>query len=221
MERHFHEELRLVTHRLSAMGALVESRVRDVVTALEDRQAELAGRVATGDADVNAIEVEVDDLCLKALALQSPVGSDLRLVRSVMKATIDLERVGDQAVNLAHAVIDLIGHPPLDAEPDVIALGGVAVTMLHDSLSAFAEQDVVRALLVLERDDQADFMRDALFQKLLAQMRTDPDTVPQSQSLISISRGLERIADHATNIAENLIFVVDGRDLRHKRGHVA
>ena len=153
--------------------------------------------------------------------MQNPVGSDLRLVRSVMKATIDLERVGDQAVNLAHAVIDLIGHSPLDAEPDVIALGGVAVTMLHDSLSAFAEQDVVRALLVLERDDQADSMRDALFQKLLAQMRTDPDTVPQSQSLISISRGLERIADHATNIAENLIFVVDGRDLRHKRGHVA
>jgi len=221
MERHFHEELRLITDRLSAMGVLVESRVRDVVTALEGRQAELAGRVATGDADVNAFELEVDDLCLKALALQNPVGSDLRLVRSVMKANIDLERVGDQAVNLAHAVINLIGRPPLDAEPDVIALGAVAVNMLHDSLTAFDEQDVVRAQLVLERDDQADCMRDALFQRLLAQMRTDPETVPQSQSLISISRGLERIADHATNIAEDLIFVVDGRDLRHKRGDVA
>jgi phosphate transport system protein len=221
MERRFHEELRIVTERLAAMGALVESRVRDAVAALVEQQPDLAVRVATGDDAVNDMELDVDNLCLKALALQHPVASDLRLIRSVIKANTDLERVGDQAVNLAHAVIDLIGQPPLAAQPDVIALGGVAIDMLHDSLTAFVEQDVVRARLVLERDDQADAMRDALFQRLLAQMRSDPETVHESQGLISITRRLERIADHATNIAEELIFLVEGRDVRHNRGHVA
>ncbi len=221
MERHFHDELRLVKERLSAMGALVESRVRDAITALEERQADLAVSVASGDGPVNELELEVDDLCWKALALQHPVASDLRLVRSVIKANTDLERVGDQAVNIAQAAIDLIGHPPLSAQAAVIDLGRVALDMLHDSLRAFVEQDSVRARLVLERDDEADAMRDALFQRLMAQMQTDPATVRQSQGLISITRGLERVADHATNVAEDLIFLVEGRDVRHNRGHVA
>ena len=221
MERHFHDELRVVAERLSAMGALVESRVRDALTALVDRQPDLAVRVATGDDAVNQMELEVDDLCLRALALQNPVAYDLRLIRSVIKANTDLERIGDQAVNISQASIDLIEHLSLDAERDVIALGGVALEMLHDSLTAFIEQDVSRAERVLERDDQADAMRDALFTQLLAQMRSAPDTIQQSHSLITIARGLERIADHATNIAEDLIFLVQGRDVRHNRGHVA
>jgi phosphate transport system protein len=221
MDRHFHDELRLVKERLSAMGTLVESRVRDAITALEERQADLAVSVASGDGPVNELELEVDDLCWKALALQHPVASDLRLVRSVIKANTDLERVGDQAVNIAQAAIDLIGHPPLAAQAAVIDLGRVALDMLHDSLRAFVEQDSVRARLVLERDDEADAMRDALFQRLMAQMQTDPATVRQSQGLISITRGLERVADHATNVAEDLIFLVEGRDVRHNRGHVA
>ena len=221
MERHFHHELDTVRERLAAMGALVESRVRDAILALAERQADLAARVATGDNVVNDLEVEVDELCLKVLALQNPVASDLRLIRSVIKANTDLERIGDQAVNIAQSAIDLLGHPRLDAQPDVVALGAVALEMLHDSLAAFVERDVPRAQLVLESDDRADAMRDALFQKLIAQMRSAPDTVEQSQCLISISRGLERIADHATNIAEDLIFVVEGRDVRHNRGSVA
>ncbi len=221
MDRRFLDELRAVTDRLAAMGTLVESRARDAVTALADRQVDLAVRVASGDTAVNEMEVEVDELCLKVLALQSPVASDLRLIRSVIKANTDLERVGDQAVNIAQGVIDLLGRPPLDAEPDAVALGGTALEMLHDSLRAFVDHDVDRARLVLERDDEADARRDALFQKLVQQMRMDPDTVTQSQGLISIARGLERIADHATNIAEDLIFAVEGRDVRHNRGHVA
>ena len=108
MERHFHEELRTLTDRLTAMGALVESRVRDAMTALLQRQADLAVEVATGDMAVNELELEVDDLCFKVLALQTPVASDLRLVRSIIKVNTDLERVGDQAVNIAQAVIDLL-----------------------------------------------------------------------------------------------------------------
>ena len=221
MDRHFHEDLRAVAARLSEMGSLVESRVRDAVLALAERQPDLAVRVASGDAAVNELEVEVDELCLRALALQHPVASDLRLIRSLIKANTDLERVGDQAVNVAQAVIDVIGQPPLAAEHDVLALGEVALEMLHDSLAAFVEQDVPAAQLVLERDDEADARRDALFQKLIAQMRTDPDTVRQSQGLLSIARGLERTADHATNLAEEVIFLVEGRDVRHNRGHVA
>lgn len=221
MERRFHEQLRLVREQLAAMGTLVESRVRDAVAALAERSPELAVRVATGDAAVNDMELVLDDTCFQALALQHPMASDLRLLRSVMKANTDLERVGDQAVNIAHAAMDLIGQAPLAAQPDVLALAGVALDMLHDSLTAFDERDAARARVVLERDDEADRMRDALFQSLLAQMGADPGTIPRAQGLIQIARNLERVADHATNIAEDLIFAVEGRDVRHTGGHVA
>jgi phosphate transport system protein len=218
MDRHVHEDLRVVTSRLAAMGELVEARVRDAVIALATREPELAIQVATGDEAVNELEVEVDDLCLKVLALQNPVASDLRVIRSVIKANTDLERIGDQAVNMARAAIEVIAQQPLAAQSDVIALSEVALGMLHDSLKAFVEQDVTRAQRVLESDDRADTMRDALLNRLLAQMRNEPDTVPESQALMTIARGLERTADHATNIAEDLIFLVDGRDVRHNRG---
>jgi phosphate transport system protein len=221
MERHFHEQLGLVSAQLATMGTLVESRVRDAVAALSARAPDLAVRVATGDADVNEMEVALDDACFQALALQHPMASDLRLVRSVMKANTDLERVGDQAVNIAQAAISLVAQPPLAAQTDVLALARVALDMLHDSLMAFVERDAARARVVLERDDEADSRRDALFQTLLAQMGADPETIPQAQRLIQVARHLERIADHATNIAENLIFVVEGRDVRHTRGEVA
>ena len=221
MDRHFHGELQLLTERLTAMGALVESRVRDALAAIADRQVDLAVRVATGDDAVNVLELEVDDLCLRALALQSPVASDLRLIRSVIKANTDLERIGDQAVNIAQAALDLIEHAPLDPQQEVLALGEVALEMLHDSLTAFVGLDVALAERVLERDDRADAMRDGLFQALLTRMRSAPDTIYPGQGLITVARGLERIADHATNIAEDLIFLVQGRDVRHNRGHVA
>jgi phosphate transport system protein len=134
-----------------------------------------------------------------------------------MKANTDLERVGDQAVNIAQSAMGLIGETPLAAQEDVLALAGVALDMLHESLTAFADRDAARARVVLERDDEADNRRDAVFQTLLAQMGADPGTVPRAQGLIHVARDLERIADHATNIAEDLIFVVEGRDVRHSR----
>ncbi len=221
MARHFHEQLRVVCEQLAAMGVLVESRARDAVAALSEGSPDLAVRVATGDAAVNDMEVALDDLCFEALALQHPVAVDLRLVRSVMKANTDLERVGDQAVNIAQSAMALIGQPPLTAQPDVLALASVALEMLHDSLTAFGDRDAARARAVLERDDEADGRRDAVFQRLVTQMGVDPGTIPRAQGLIQVARGLERIADHATNIAEDLIFVVEGRDVRHARPHVA
>jgi phosphate transport system protein len=218
MERHFHEDLRALTGRLTVMGELVESRVRDAMAALLQRQPDLAVKVATGDAAVNELELEVDDLCIKFLALQNPVASDLRLVRSMIKVNTDLERVGDQAVNIAQGVTALLERPLLRPAFDVARLGEIAVAMLHDSLRAFVEQDVALAQGVLGRDDEADSLRDGLFRVLLTHMMSDPAAIERALGLILVSRCLERVADHATNIAEEAIFVVEGRVVRHGGG---
>ncbi len=218
MERHSHENLRALTAKLTVMGDLVESRVRDALTALLQRQADLAVTVATGDADVNGLELEVDDLCIKFLALQNPVASDLRLVRSIIKVNTDLERVGDQAVNIAQGVIRLLSKPLLRPAFDVGRLGDTAVGMLHDSLRSFVEQDVVLAQSVLGRDDEADELRDGIFRVLLTHMMADPGVIERALALILVSRCLERVADHATNIAEEVIFCVEGRVVRHGGG---
>jgi phosphate transport system protein len=221
MVRHFHEDLRTLTARLSAMGELVESRTRDAIAALLERRSDLAVTVASGDAAVNDLELEVDDLCIKFLALQNPVASDLRLVRSIIKVNTDLERIGDQAVNIAQAVIRLLTLPPLRPTVDVGLLGQTAADMLHDSLRAFVSQDTALAQSVLQRDDTADGLRDSLFRVLLTHMMADPGVIERALGLILVSRSLERIADHATNIAEELIFVVEGRVVRHGGGAVA
>jgi phosphate transport system protein len=216
MERHVHENLRAVEDRLAAMGALVESRTRDAVEALRGRRADLAAIVASGDGPVNELEVEIDDLCLKLLALHHPVGSDLRTVRSILKANTDLERIGDQAVNIAQAAIKLMQLPAVESARDVDQLAGLALAMLRDTMSAFVERDVARARSVLSRDDAADATRDAVMRARLANMMTDPGTAERGLALIVVARCLERIADHATNIAEDLIFLVEGRDIRHQ-----
>jgi phosphate transport system protein len=218
MERHFHEELRTLEDRLAAMGALVEARTRDAVTALREHRPDLAAVVASGDTPVNDIELEIDDLCLKVLALQHPVGSDLRMVRSILKANTDLERVGDQAVNIAQASMKLLQFPSIEPARDVDPLANLALSMLHDTLRAFVERDVDRALSVLRRDDAADATRDAILRARMARMIVDPGTTERGLALIVIARCLERIADHATNIAEDLIFMVEGRDVRHREG---
>jgi phosphate transport system protein len=221
MERHFHEDLRSLTGRLTAMGELVESRVRDALTALLQRQPDLAVKVASGDAAVNALELEVDDLCIKFLALQNPMASDLRLVRSIIKVNTDLERVGDQAVNIAQGVIRLLSKPLLRPTFDVARLGETAVGMLHDSLRSFVEQDVTLAHSVLGRDDEADELRDGIFRVLLTHMMSDPGVIERALALILVSRCLERVADHATNIAEEVIFFVEGRVVRHGGGTIS
>jgi phosphate transport system protein len=216
MERHFHEELRMLEDRFAAMGALVEQRVRDAVLAMRDRRADLAAEVASGDGPVDDLELEIDDLCLKLLALHNPVGSDLRTVRSILKADTDLERIADQAVNMAQAAIKFLEGPPIPPVRDLDPLATLAAEMLHDALVAFVDRDVERAFSVLHRDEAADATRDAIFRSRLSLMRLEPGTAELGVTLIFIARCLERIADHATNIAEELIFVVEGRDVRHR-----
>jgi phosphate transport system protein len=214
MERHFHEELKVLNEKLSCMGDLVEKRARDAVRALIERREELAVAVATSDHEVNDLEVEIDELTLRLLALQHPVASDLRRVRSAIKVNTDLERIGDQAVNIAEAALRLVGLAPLRPVTEVARLADVACGMLNDAMTAFEQLDVARAKAVLERDKEADDIRDTIFRVLLTYMMADPATVERALGLIFISRALERIADHATNIAEDVIFLVEGLTVR-------
>lgn len=221
MERHVHEDLRALNGKLAAMGALVEGRVGSAMRALVERREDLAAAVATSDHEVNALDEDIDDLTLKLLALQHPVASDLRLVRSAIKVNIDLERIGDQAVNIAEASLRLVPHPPLPATRDVSALAEVALQMLHDAMTAFLNHDTALARAVLLRDDDADRLRDRIFRDLVSEMSTDREAAEQALSLVLVSRALERVADHATNIAEDLIFLVEGRVVRRAEVHDA
>ena len=215
MQRHFHEDLRALTGRVGEMGALVEGRVHAPLTALMERRPELAVDVVSGDDAVNQLELEIDDLCIRFLATQAPVASDLRLVRSIIKVITDLERIGDRAVNMAQAIISLSSHPPLRPVLDVSILGETAVGMLHDAVLAFTTQDVEKAQSVLAREDRADSMRDSIFRVLMTYMMADTAAIERALGLMQVSRCLERIADHATNIAEETVFVVEGRVIRH------
>jgi len=216
MERfHFEAELQHLKHRLLHMGALVEERVHAAVEALIDRRLDVAERIAGSDKEINDLQIEIDDRCLKLLALQQPMATDLRLITSAMKINSDLERIGDQAVNIAQSVGRILSHPPLRPVIDLPRMAEIAQKMTHDSLDAFVRKDAELARSVLLRDDQVDQLKDHTFRVLLTYMMTDPGTIERALGLILISRNLERIADHATNIAEDVIFLVEARDIRH------
>ena len=215
MERHhFEEDLQVLKQRLLHMGALCEERVHQAVDALMQRRLDAAERIATSDDAVNQLQIEIDDRCLKLLALQQPMATDL--ITAAMKINSDLERIGDQAVNIAENVIKLLPHPPLKPQIDVPRMAEIAQGMTHDSLDAFVRKDVALARNVLRRDDQVDALKDQVFRVLLTYMMADPGTIERCLALILISRNLERIADHATNIAEDVIFLVEARDVRHR-----
>jgi len=197
------------------MGGIVEQRVSQAVLALMERRAELSDAVIEGDKEVNDLQIEIDDRCLKLLALQQPMASDLRLITSAMKINADLERIGDQAVNIAENANQLLSQPPLKPLLDLPRMAEIAQQMTRDSLDAFVHRDSALARKVLERDDEVDQLKDQNFRVLLTYMMADPGTIERALGLILISRNLERIADHATNIAEDVIFLVEAKDVRH------
>ena len=216
MERHhFEEELQALKTRLLNMGALVEERVHQATFALIERRPDAIDRVIAGDGDVNDLQIEIDDRCLKLLALQQPMASDLRLITAAMKINADLERIGDQAVNIAENAQRILSHPPLKPLIDLPRMAEIAQRMTRDSLDAFVRRDPELARNILARDDEVDQLKDQVFRVLLTYMMADPATIERALGLILISRNLERIADHATNIAEDVIFVVEAKDVRH------
>jgi phosphate transport system protein len=219
MERnHFEAELQTLRNQLLTMGGMVEERVHRAVGALINRREEEARRVIVSDKDVNDLQMAIDDRCLRLLATQTPLASDLRLITSAMKINADMERIGDQAVNIAESVLALIPQPPLKPLIDIPRMAEIAEKMIRDALDAFVKRDGDLARDVLRRDDEVDELKDQVFRELLTYMMADPGTIQRALSLVLISRNLERIADHATNIAEDVIFITEARDVRHHAG---
>jgi phosphate transport system protein len=216
MERHhFEAELQALRNQLLTMGGLVEERVHRAVHSLIHRKEEDAQRIIASDKEINDLQMDIDNRCLKLLATQTPLAVDLRLITSAMKINADLERVGDQAVNIAESVLVLIPQPPLKPLIDIPRMAEIAERMIRDALDAFVKRDAELARDVLRRDDEVDELKDQVFRELLTYMMADPGTIQRALSLILISRNLERIADHATNIAEDVIFIAEAKDVRH------
>jgi phosphate transport system protein len=214
--RHFQEELETLKERLLAMGGLAEERVRVAVQGVADREIGLLQAVLAGDEPINDLHIEVDDRCFKLLALHQPMAADLRTIVAAVKINTDLERVGDLAVNVAEAGKRYLQHPPVKKLIDIPRMGDIAQVMLRDALDAFVRRDITLAEAVLVKDDELDALKTQIFRELLTFMLQDPATIEPALDLILISRHLERIGDHATNIAEDVIFMVSARDVRHQ-----
>lgn len=197
------------------MGGLAEDRVRMAVRALVDRDPELIEAVLVSDEAINNLHIEIDDRCFKLLALHQPVAVDLRAIVAAVKINTDLERVGDLAINIAEASSRYLQHPPIRELVDIPPMAVLAQGMLRDALDAFVRRDQTLAREVLDRDDRLDELKTRIFQSLLAQMTRATETIEPALDLVLVSRHLERIGDHATNIAEDVIFLVSARDVRH------
>jgi phosphate transport system protein len=218
MERlHFESEMQGLKSQLLTMAGLVEKQIHRAVTALIHRSEAEARAVVQSDAAVNDLQIEIDERCLRILATQTPVAVDLRFIAAAMKINSDLERMGDQAVNIAENTLECLDEPPLKPFIDLPRMAAIAEEMTRDALDAFVRRDAVLARDVLRRDDEVDDLKDQVFRELLTYMMADPGTIERALSLILISRNLERVADHATNIAEDVIFMVEAKDVRHHR----
>lgn len=217
-ETRFADELDEINQRLLMMGGLAEERLRSAMRALVERDTRLMAEIARGDDAINALHLEVDDRCLKFLALHQPMAVDLRFVVAALRTNSDLERVGDLAVNVAEAAMRYVAHPPVKRLIDLPRMSDLAQWMLNEALNAFVARDARRAEAVLAQDDLVDGLKNQVFRELLTYMLGDPRTIEPATQLVLISRHLERVGDHATNIAEDVIFIVEARDVRH---HVA
>ncbi len=215
MERHFDEELNRLKEKLLRMASLVEESISRAMKALVDRNPDLAAEVIKHDEEVNMLEIEIDELCLKLLALMQPIAVDLRFITSAMKIGNDLERMGDQAVNIAERTLELLKQPQLKPLIDIPRMSTLAQKMVKDSLDAFVNKDAHLARDVCARDDQVDNINDQVFRELLTYMMEDASTITRAVDLILIGRHLERIADHATNIGEDVVYIVEGKTIKH------
>ena len=219
--RHFQEELEQLKTRLLEMGGAAEEQVRLSIKGLVDRDYDLIDKTLLGDAAVNALHIEVDSRCFTLLALYQPMAADLRTIVAAVKINTDLERVGDLAVNIAEAARRYSSHQPVKKLIDIPRMASIAQNMLRDALDAFVRRDVELAQKVLNEDDRLDSLKTQMFRELLTYMLQDAATIEPALDLILVSRHLERIGDHATNIAEDVIFIVSAKDVRHHAGESA
>jgi phosphate transport system protein len=214
-DREYENELAQVRERILLMGARVEEMMTASRKAFAERDAELAKLTIRNDHQIDTLEVEIDELCLQVLARRQPVASDLRFITATLKLVTDLERIGDLCVNMCERVAELAEDSTYPTQGPLPRIGEAAQAMLHDALDAFVAGDATKAEQVVERDNVVDAYYAQLFPELVAHMMSDPTVVFRSTRMLSIGKYIERIADHATNIGELVVFMVRGLDVRH------
>ena len=215
MERHFERDLEELKERLLWMGSLAERSVYQAVHAVLEADENLAHAVLNEENTINELQIEIDDRVVQLLALQQLMATDLRFVLAIARINNDLERIGDQAVNIAQSAQRIVRHPPVKPYVDLPRMGELAEKMMRDSLDSLVRRDVDLARSVLSRDDQVDQLRDQIFRELLTYMMGSSSVVFPAFELILVAQNLERIADHATNVAEDVIYMVAGSNVRH------
>jgi phosphate transport system protein len=216
MHRHFDEELTELKKQLLTMGSLTEEAIAQAVEALKRLDAEAARRIIEEDGRIDRLDLDIDEKCLELIIRHQPVAADLRFLAMAMRICADLERIADLAVDICQRVVEMAGQPLLKPLIDIPKLAGLARGMLRDSLDGFVRSDVALARSVIKRDDEADRLRDLIQTELVTDfMMKDTSTAPRAVALLLVSRHLERICDHTTNIAEDVIYMVEGEMVRH------
>jgi len=215
IDQEYEQELRHLREQFLLMGSHVEGIIGSSIRALIERDSDLANRVIAADRTVDVMEMDIDGMCLNVLARRQPVASDLRLVAMVLKAVTDLERMGDLGVNIAERVVELNNEPPLKPDVDLSKMADATQRMLREALDAFVAQDADRARRVIEHDQVIDDFYGQVFRELFTYMMEDAKNVYRATRFQSIAKYLERIGDHATNLAEVVVFMVEGWDIRH------
>jgi phosphate transport system protein len=218
MERHFDGELKTLKEKILAMGGMVEKAIEEATLGLVNREPQRFDAVHKLEGRINTAHIEVDEAALSLLARQSPLAADLRLVVAVIKINTDLERMGDQAVNISHNAKHYLREAALKPLIDLPRMAELVRTMTRDALDAFVRRDPELAQEVIERDDTVDGLKHQIFRELITFMISDPKSIERAINLILIARNLERVGDHATNIAEDVIFATTGADIRHGGG---
>jgi phosphate transport system protein len=215
LKRFFDAELETFRSQLILMGETAIEQVRRALKALVESDAGLADQVIAADDELDQLEIKMDDEAVRFMNLRAPIASDLRLVIVGMKASHDLERVGDEASSIAKRAVRLSAEPPLKPYIDIPRMTNIALEMLRDALDCFLNGDVEKAIAVCHRDAEVDLLNKQLYRELSSFMVENPATISRALELMFISKSIERIADHATNIAEEMIFLAKGQDVRH------
>jgi len=213
--RYFHEQLQDVLKQITIMGSLTESMIGLAMRVLVERDESLVDEIYRKEDEVNALQVSIDDTAIGLIATQQPVGKDVRFLFMTSKIVTDLERIADQAKNICQNAQFVLAQPPLKPMVDLPIMAEIAQKMVRDALTAVIDRDVALAERIMQEESKVDAFRDQVFRTLLTYMMADPGTIQRALSLILISRNIERIGDHATNIAEEAIYIVQGRDIRH------
>jgi phosphate transport system protein len=216
MTKHFVRELEKIKKKILSLGALVEERVYLTIKAIESRDPDLAKQIIRSDHEIDETEVEIEEECLKILALYQPVAIDLRFIVAVIKINNDLERIGDEAVNIAERIQSMAKYPNISFHFDYTEMAEIAASMLKQSLDALVNLDIDTAFRVITMDDQVDNIQSNAYSQIKQAMRVHPDEMTYMINLYLISRHLERVADHATNIAEEVIYLIEGEIVRHE-----